>query len=333
MADPHSPTRAHGRREGNAALRFSSQVERPPSIATGPSAEVLRRLELTVTRRLDGMLQGDYRGLVPAHGSEPGETRPYAPGDDVRRIDWNVTARTLEPHVRVSIADRELETWMVADFSASLAFGTADCEKRDLALAAMAAIGFLTQRTGNRIGAVVLEGEKSITIPARGGRVNLQALLHRSLVAAKVDHPGASDLEGALRRLASATRRRGMVVVISDFLATGEWDRALRGLAARHEVLAVEVRDPREMELPNVGLIELVDPETGSVREVQTANAKTRDRYRDAAQAQRVDIARRIRSAGADHLVLRTDHDWLLDLVRFVAWRRERLESLTRIPS
>jgi len=269
---------------------------------------------------------------VPGHGSEPGETRPYAAGDDVRRIDWNVTARTQEPHIRVSIADRELETWIVADFSASLAFGTADCEKRDLALASMAAVGFLTQRTGNRIGAVVLEGEKAVTLPARSGRSNLQALLHRALVAAKDDHPGASDLEGALRRLGTAARRRGLIVIVSDFLATGDWDRALRVLSARHEVLAIEVRDPREMELPDVGLLTLVDPETGAVRDVQTGNAKTRLRYAEAARAQRDDIAGRIRGAGADHLVLRTDHDWLLDLVRFVALRRERLESLQRLP-
>ena len=317
----------------NETLRLTAEADRPPSIATGPSSEVLRRLELAVTRRLDGMLQGDYRGLVPGHGSEPGETRPYAAGDDVRRIDWNVTARTLEPHIRQTIADRELETWVVADFSASLDFGTADCEKRDLALAAMAAVGFLTQRTGNRTGAVVLEGERSVTLPARTGRANLQALLHRALQAAKDDHPGASDLEGALRRLATASRRRGLVVVVSDFLAEGAWDRALRVLSARHEVLAVEVLDPRELELPDVGLLELVDPETGAVREVQTGSARTRERYAEAAAAQRDDIARRIRSAGADHLQLRTDRDWLLDLVRFVAWRRERLESLTRLPS
>lgn len=317
----------------NASLRLVSQAERPPSIATGPSSEVLRRLELTVTRRLDGLLQGDYRGLVPGHGSEPGETRPYAAGDDVRRIDWNVTARTIEPHIRQSIADRELETWILADFSASLAFGTADCEKRDLALAAISAVGFLTQRTGNRTGAVVLEGEKASTLPARGGRNNMQALLHRALLAAKSDHPGASDLEGALKRLAAATRRRGLIVVVSDFLADGEWERPLRVLSHRHEVLAIEVVDPRELELPDVGLLDLVDPETGAIRSVQTSNAKTRARYAEAAAQQRDDIARRIRSAGADHLQLRTDRDWLLDLVRFVAWRRERLESLTRLPS
>ena len=285
-----------------------------------------------MTRRLDGLLQGDYRGLVPGHGTEPGEARPYAPGDDVRRIDWNVTARTQEPFIRQSIADRELETWIVADFSASLAFGTADCEKRDLALAAMAAVGFLTQRTGNRIGAVILEGEKATTVPARGGRPNLQALLRRSLLAAQGDHPGPSDLGVALGRLAAATKRRGLVVVVSDFLSAEPWERPLRVLGARHEVLAIEVIDPRELELPDVGLLELVDPETGRIREVQTGNARTRARYAEAAAAQREDIARRVRSSRADHLVLRTDRDWLLDLVRFVTWRRERLESLARLP-
>jgi uncharacterized protein (DUF58 family) len=315
----------------NEAIRLSSQGNRPPSVATGPSSEVLRRLELSVTRRLDGLLQGDYRGLVPGHGTEAGETRPYAAGDDVRRIDWNVTARTLEPHIRQTIADRELETWVLADFSASLAFGTADCEKRDLALAALAAIGFLTQRTGNRIGAVVLEGAHPVTLPARTGRSHMQALLYRALQAAKDDHPGASDLDGALRRLASATRRRGMVVVISDFLSEAEWDRPLRALGARHEVLAVEIVDRRELELPDVGVVDLVDPETGQRREVNTGSARTRARFAEAAAAQRAQITRRIRSANADHLLLRTDSDWLLDLVRFVALRRERLEARQRL--
>jgi uncharacterized protein (DUF58 family) len=320
-------------RSANDGLRLTSQAHRPPSIATGPSSEVLRRLELTVTRRLDGLLQGDYRGLVPGHGTEAGETRPYAPGDDVRRIDWNVTARTIEPHIRQTIADRELETWVLADFSASLAFGTADCEKRDLALAAIAAVGFLTQRTGNRIGAIVLEGERSVTVPARTGRAHLQAMLHRMLKAAKDDHPGASDLSTALRRLAVATRRRGMVVVVSDFLAPAGWDKPLRALSARHEVLAVEVLDPRELELPDVGVLDLIDPETGLAREVNTSRASTRARFAEAARAQRDEITKQIRDAGADHLQLRTDSDWLRDLVDFVSVRRERLEARTRVPS
>jgi uncharacterized protein (DUF58 family) len=308
-----------------------TDANRPPSLATGPAADVLRRLELLITRRLDGVLQGDHRGLVPGHGSELGETREYVAGDDVRRMDWNVTARMQSPHVRETIADRELETWVLADLSASLGFGTANCEKRDLVVAAASAVGFLTQRTGNRIGAVVLEGERATTVPARAGRINLQALLHRLILAAKTDHPGASDLAGALGRLRGTARRRGLITVISDFLAPDGWQRPLRGLAARHEVLAIEVVDPRELDLPDVGIIDLFDPETGDGRELNTGSARVRAAFAAEAAAQRARLARDIRSAGADHLVLRTDSDWLLDLVRFVSWRRERIDALARV--
>jgi uncharacterized protein (DUF58 family) len=304
---------------------------RPPSLATGPSADVLRRLELLITRRLDGVLQGDHRGLVPGHGSELGETREYQPGDDVRRMDWNVTARMQSPHIRETIADRELETWVVADLSASLGFGTAECEKRDLVMAAASAVGFLTQRTGNRIGAIVLEGSRATTVPARTGRANLQALLHRVAIAAKADHEGASDLAGALRRLQGTARKRGLMTVVSDFLAPEGWQQPLAGLAQRHEVLAVEIVDPRELELPDVGLIEVYDPETGDVRELNTRSARVRAAFAAEAAAQRQRLAQDIRSAGADHLVLRTDSDWLRDLVRFVSWRRERIDALARV--
>jgi uncharacterized protein (DUF58 family) len=312
----------------NRALRAT--VNRPPSITTGSSADVLRRLELSVTRRLDGILQGDYRGLVPGHGSELGETREYQPGDDVRRIDWNVTARTRSPHVRETIADRELETWVLADVTASLGFGTADCEKRDLAMAAAATVGFLTSRSGNRIGAITMGGDGLITVPARSGRVNLQALLHQVLAAAKAESTGSADLAAAIRRLGAIAQRRGLVVVVSDFLDRSDWARPLRAMGARHEVLAVEVIDPRELELPDVGLIDLEDPETGARFEVQTASPRIRARYAERAAAQRADIAQRIGSAGADHLVLRTDRDWLVDIVRFVSFRRERIEAMTR---
>ena len=152
---------------------MSAKKTAAPSIDGTPAAEILRRLEISVTRRLDGLLQGDHRGLTPGHGSEPGEIRAYQPGDDVRRIDWNVTARLGETHVRDSVADRELETWMLVDASASLAFGTATCEKRDLALAGVAATGFLTARTGNRIGAMTIgPNGASPPIPARSGRAH-----------------------------------------------------------------------------------------------------------------------------------------------------------------
>lgn len=301
----------------------------PPSAGTAGPDEVLRRLDLTISRRLDGLLHGDYQGLVPGHGSELGETRQYQPGDDVRRIDWNVTARMQGPYVRETIADRELETWALVDFSPSLDFGTAYCEKRDLAISAVAAVGFLTARTGNRFGAVLLDSDGPVTIPARSGRLAMMALLHR-VVTSERGRTGTTDLTSALRRLDALTRRRGLCVVVSDFLHPDGWDLPLRHLAHRHETLAVEVLDPRELELPDVGVLRLVDPRTGELREVQTANPKLRARYAAAAAEQRGVIATKLRQAGVDHLQLRTDSDWLLDLVRFVVARRERIRGVSR---
>ncbi len=302
-----------------------------PAVAGTPAAEVLRRLELAVTRRLDGLLQGDHRGLTPGHGSEPGEIRAYQPGDDVRRIDWNVTARLRDTHVRDTVADRELETWALLDASASLAFGSALAEKRDLALAGVAAVAFLTTRTGNRIGALTADGTgRTTTIPARGGRVHTQALLRRVLSAVESPAPGRVDLSRALVRLGAVARRRGLAVVVSDFLDPDDWTAALRAVALRHDVVCLEVVDPLELELPAVGTLNLLDPETGTELEVRTDDRHVRQRYAEAAAAQRHTIAARIRAAGADHLQLRTDRDWLLDLARFVSRRRDRIDSLSR---
>jgi uncharacterized protein (DUF58 family) len=295
--------------------------------APGPRVEAtLRRLELDVFRRLDGLLQGDHLGLVPAPGSEAGESREYTVGDDVRRMDWAVTARTTIPHVRDTIADRELETWVVVDRSASLDFGTAQYEKRDLALAMVAAVGFLTSRAGNRVGALVLGNDRTYFVPARAGREAMLALLHRIDSDPRAEDAclPVDDLKGALRRVAKLARRRGLIVVISDFLTNADWQPALRALAVRHDVLAVEVLDPREIELPPVGLVTLVDTETGRRVEVQTASEKVRARFAEAAARQRNAIARDIRTAGAEHVVLRTDRDWLLDLARSVVSRKRR---------
>jgi uncharacterized protein (DUF58 family) len=292
--------------------------------------EALRRLELTVTRKLDGILHGDHLGLVPGHGTEMGEARPYVPGDDVRRIDWNVTARTAEPHVRDTIADRELETWLVIDVSPSLAFGTARCEKRDLVEAGAAAIAFLTARLGNRLGAILLEPGGTVRVlPARSGRAHALGLLHRTMNVPRVDGGGATDLAAGLQAARHAARRRGLVVVISDFLVPGGWERQLTTLGLRHEVLAIEVLDPRELELPAVGLLTLVDPETGRRVEVQTSRRRVRDRYATAAAEQRAAIAKALRRSGVEHVQLRTDRDWVLDLVRFVATRRHRARYST----
>ncbi|HEV7825016.1 MAG TPA: DUF58 domain-containing protein [Mycobacteriales bacterium] len=312
----------------------------PPRLDDGSTEAALRKLQLLVTRRLDGLLQGDHLGLLPAAGSEAAESREYRPGDDVRRMDWPVTARTTIPHVRQTVADRELETWICLDLSASLDFGTALCEKRDLAVAAAAAVTHLTVRGGNRTGAVLAWGDGIIRIPARGGRGYAQGMMRR-IVATPRAAPGTqTDLAAAIDALNRPPRRRGMAVVISDFLTpdvTGDpgsapaWERPLRKLGARHDLLAVEIVDPRELELPDVGVLTVTDTETGRVHEVQTGDRRFRQRYADAARVQRETIAAALRRAGAGHLRLRTDSDWLLDIVRFVAaQRRGQTRGTTR---
>ncbi|MGI8663873.1 MAG: DUF58 domain-containing protein [Acidimicrobiales bacterium] len=302
-----------------SAPRAGSQLAAIPE----SNAVILRRLELTITRRLDGLLQGEHRGLVPGHGSELGEARVYQPGDDVRRIDWNVSARMRETYVRDSIADRELECWLLIDQSSSLDFGTAAHEKRDLAVEAAGAVGFLTQRGGNRLGALLLRGDRPVTVPPRSGRQHLLAILQRMLDAPRVEG-AVTDLGAGMGRLGAVMRRRGLAVVVSDFLSSNVeiWAQPLRRLCTRHDVLAIEVLDPRELELPDVGILTLRDPETGAIREVQTSDKRLRERYSVAASAQRSDIAAAIAAAGAGHLSLRTDGDWLRDLVQFVALRR-----------
>ena len=298
----------------------------PGSRHTRPD-EVLRRLDLAVAHKLDGLLHGEYQGLVPGHGSELGETRDYQAGDDVRRIDWNVTARFQSPYVRDTIADRELETWAVVDVGPSMDFGTAYCEKRDLAASAAAAVGFLTSRTGNRFGAVLASPEGPVVLPARGGRSHLMATLHRVVDTPRLEG-GQVDLGLALDRLGASARRRGLVAVVSDLLTDpDEWAPALRRTAARHETIAIEVIDPRELELPDVGLLSVVDPATGRTRDIPTASKKLRARYAAAAAEQRTRTAETLRLAGVDHLVLRTDRDWLLDVVRFVVDRRARVHA------
>jgi uncharacterized protein (DUF58 family) len=299
----------------------------PPHFGEGPADVLLQRLELTVRRRLDGLLQGDHLGLVPGSGTEAGDSRTYHPGDDVRRMDWPVTARTQVAHVRETIADRELETWAVVDLSASLDFGTAACTKRDLAIAGLAAVSHLTVRGGNRLGAVVTTGERVDRHPAMAGRLAADRLLRAVVATPRAAGGRRGDLAAALESLRRPPRRRGLVVVVSDFLGSDalgvpDWERPLRGLAARHELLAIEVVDPRELELPDVGLLTVVDPESGQTLEVPTGDAAFRARFAEGAAAQRRAIAAALRRAGAGHLQLRTDRDWLMDVVRFVADRR-----------
>ena len=282
---------------------------------------VLRRLELDINMRLDGLLQGDYRGLVPGHGSEPGETRRYAPGDDVRRIDWNVTARMQETYIRQTIADRELETAIAVDLTPSLDFGTAASEKRDLAAAATAAIGLLTLRTGNRFGAELIRPDGIESIPAKQGRDHVLFVVEQVLTAPRADHSETTLADG-IARLHGPHRRRGLRAVISDFIDESDWRGQLKLASIRNQLVAVEIVDPREMELPNVGTLAVVDPETGQRRQIQTQRKKVRERYAEAALEQRASIAQTFRESQTNHLQLSTDRDWLHDVVRFVATQK-----------
>ncbi len=294
-------------------------------------AEMLRSLELTVTRKLDGFLHGQHQGITPGHGSEIGESRLYQVGDDVRRIDWNVTARTRELFVRDQIADRDLEGWLVVDVSAPMRFTTVGPEKAAIALGTAAAVGFLTARNQNRLGAVLVAGPEMKTFPPRPGKHQVRGILQAIGMPPDSAGRGPADLGAALRRVGALSRRRGFVTVISDFLAVStpesDWKRALGMLALRNDVLAIEILDPRELDIPAVGYIALADPATGKVREVQMT-AGLQQRYREAAKAQRDATRDVLRSAGADHLVLRTDGDWVAGLIQHVRRRKVQVAGV-----
>ena len=306
-----------------------------PTANDPATREVLRRLEIDVTRRLDGLLQGQHRGLRAGHGTEPGDTRLYAPGDDVRRIDWNVSARTLEPQVREAIAERELQTWLVVDRTARLAMGTARCTKDELVLAASGTVAFVTNADGNRLGAVLATPDGVATVPARSGRRHLLRVLDDVASTAaggkSTTTATGTDLAAALERVGVVARRRGLVVVISDFLRPpDDLIRPLGVLSQRHDVVAVRVVDPLELALPDVGRITISDPGSGVQRVVNTGKARVRDAYAADATAHRAAVDEVFRRFRVDVADLSTDRPWLDDMVRFLSGRRQRLTGAPR---
>ena len=285
---------------------------------------LLKALDVSIARRMEGLLAGDFRSNLLGTGSELAMVRPYTPGDDVRRIDWNVTARTNEPHVRVDLAERVLVTWLVLDTSLSMQFGTADRRKADVAEGVAIAIGHLATRRGNRLGIVTFGDVQPKTIPPKQGRVGLVGLLAalRREPEESENPAGATSLEEGISRAGAMTRQRSLVVVVSDFRGPQDWRRPLLELASRHDVVAVEIRDPREQELANVGFLRLVDPETGRQLRVDTRSRRLRERFAAAASAERAQVARAFTSVGVRHVVLTTSGDWLRPLVVFL--RRSR---------
>jgi uncharacterized protein (DUF58 family) len=298
--DPFAPLRTPAR-PGPGPLRLTS----------------LRALELSVGRRVDGLLAGDYRSAFAGVGSELWQVRPYQPGDDVRRIEWNVTARTGEPHVRVELAERVLVTWLVLDASASMAFGTTDRRKADVAEGVAVAVGYAATRRGNRLGTVAFGNEPAVERP-RQGRIALLDTLH---MLRELPTGGSGSLHDALELTDRVARQRALVIVVSDFRGPLDWQAPLIRLAGRHSLLAVEVRDPREQELADVGELRLVDPETGRQLRVDTSDRVLRTRFATAAADERAHLSSLLANAGVRHLVLSTEGDWLRPLAGFLRRR------------
>lgn len=292
----------------------------PARPGPGPLPEaLLRALDVSIGRRMEGLLAGDYRSTLLGDGTELAQVRPYVAGDDdVRRIDWNVTARTGVPHVRVHLAERVLVTWLVLDTSASMQFGTADRRKADVAEGVAIAVGHVATRRGNRLGLSTFGDDTPRTLPPRQGRFGLLGLLSALRDSSAASSSGTSSLGDALRRTAALARQRSAVIVVSDFRGPLDWRRPLLELAGRHDVVAVEIRDPREQELPNAGVLWLVDPETGRQLRADTGNARLRARFAAAAAAERAEVARALAAAGARQVVLATAGDWLRPFAVFL---------------
>ena len=283
----------------------------------GPMPNALvEALDLPVAHRAAGQLPGDRRAAGVGAGTELAQLRAYQVGDDVRQIDAAATARTGIPHVRVHVPERTLTTWLVVDVSPSMAFGTADRLKSDVAEGVAQVIGRLAVRRAGRVGLLTTGAPEPQQLPPRGGRPGLIALRKALQRGVAPDHTEGTSLADGLRRVGRLTRGHSLIVVISDFRDPSEWPRALGALSLNHDVLGVEVTDPRETELPDVGRLVLEDPETGERVEADSSSPELRRRFAAAELARRDELKSSLRRARARHVALPTDQDWLRELGR-----------------
>ncbi len=301
--------------ESGPRTRSTASVTTPES--------VLRRLEWQVIRRLDGRLQGDYRTLFRGIGIDFADLRDYEPGDDVRHIDWNVTARMDTPFVRTYLEDRELTAWLLLDRSPSMGFGPTERSK-DMVLTDLAAtLARLLTRGGNRVGAILYNNAVERTIPPRSGRNQVLGLVHQLLRPA-VSTGTATDLTGLVRAGAATIKRRSVIVIISDFISEPGWERPLSLLSQRHELVAIRLFDPHELELPDAGLIVIEDTETGELLSVDTSDPEFRRRFHLAAEARQAELQAAALRAGVDLHEVSTEDDLVRALVRIIELRRRR---------
>ena len=322
----------------------SATVHTLPTLP-GQADRLLRELEWKVIRRLDGLLQGDYRTLMRGSGLDLADLREYQPHDDVRHIDWNVTARLNIPHVRVFTEDREMSAWFLLDLSPSINFGPQGNAKRDILTGFVAVLSRLLTRHGNRVGAMLYGAGNAparavdAVLPPRNSRAHVLHLVHRLLTppapATGTSKPGggATELHRLLQTGLANLRRRSTVFVVSDFISAPGWEKPLAQLAQRHDVVAVRLLDPLELELPDVGLITLRDAESGEQLQVDTHDAGFRRRFARLAAEREALLREGLTRAGADTLELCTDDDLVDALLRFMDLRQHRVRTSRAAPS
>ena len=300
------------------------QIARDPTAKHDTDEAVLRHLEWTVLKRLDGLLQGDYRTMLRGFGLDFAGLREYQHEDDVRYIDWNVTARMNSPYVRQFSEDRDMNAWFLVDLSPSSDFGSGRVNKRDLSIQCVAALARLLSQHGNRTGAMIYGSTVDTIIPPRCDRRHVLHLLHRLRHRPILGAVGPTRLDVLFGRAAETIKRRSAVFLVSDFISEPGWEKPLAQLAQRHDVVAVQVSDPLEHSLPDLGLVTMEDPETGEQLLVDTSDNSFRARFESLAAERDEALRRAFARLGVDHLQLATHQSLLDNLVRFSQARKRR---------
>lgn len=303
----------------------------PPELTTPES--ILHRVEWQVIRHLDGLLQGDYRTLFYGTGVDFTDLREYQPQDDVRHIDWNVTARVNSPYVRQYVEDREVTAWFLLDLSPSMGFGPAQRTKERVLTDFVAALSRFLTRKGNRVGAILYNNRIDRTIPPCGGRIQVLRLIHELLSGTEKPAQTTTDLNELLSAGLNTFKRRSLVFLISDFYSEPGWDQPLAMINQRHEMIAIRLWDPREVELPDAGLIVIEDAETGEQLTVDTSDIRFRSRFQEATRRHEVRLQDDLRKAGVDLFTLSTEEDLVSAIVRMATLRkkRDRLSAQERV--
>jgi len=295
------------------------------SVATPDTPErILLRLDWSVIRRLDGLLQGDYRSLFYGFGVDFADLREYQPEDDIRYIDWNVTARMDTPYVRQYHEDREITAWFLLDLSPSVDFGTVQNQKRTMLVNFVTVLARLLTRHGNRVGAMMFGGRIQHTVPARSGKVQVLRLINDMLRQPRLPNAPFTNLKTFFDGALKSIKRRSLIFILSDFISEPGWEKPLNLLNQHHEVLAVRLWDPREMELPDVGMVVMEDAETGEQLYVDTHDKKFRQRFFDAAKKREAKLDDAFKRAGVDVLSLSTEDDIVRSITRFAKQRQQR---------